>query len=115
MKDILARATSEPPKRPGAFASLCASVETIARRLLALEQRPLPRDGVDGLPGARGDVGAVGPIGPRGDAGPQGQQGPMGEPGLSAPVFSLGSELSDKEFSDRIYAAIGVRVQIGDN
>jgi hypothetical protein len=46
---VMARATSGPPKKPSPLAAVWTGMEALARRLLALEQRPVPKDG---LPGA---------------------------------------------------------------
>jgi hypothetical protein len=81
---VMARATSGPPKKPSPLAAVWTGMEALARRLLALEQRPLARDGRDGAPGRDGKDGAVGPrgeIGPRGEPGPAGKDGRDGAPG----------------------------------
>jgi hypothetical protein len=80
-KAIFARADGGPPRRrPSAILSLLNSVETIARRLLALEALPLAKDGAPGPAGADGKDGAPGG---RGEAGPAGENGRDGAPGVA--------------------------------
>ena len=77
------------PKGSSPLAMLAASVESIARRLLALEKRASPRDGVDGAPGA------IGPQGLQGEPGITGPQGVPGEPGAVGPAGATGRDGRD--------------------
>jgi hypothetical protein len=79
---IRALAVNDPPKKPdGPLMRLLGSVEDMARRLIALEARPLARDGRDGQPGRDGKDGVDGTHGPAGERGESGRDGKDGRDG----------------------------------
>lgn len=51
---VMKATNGPPPKKPGSFVALCMTVEALVRRVIAVEQRPLARDGRDGAPGLNG-------------------------------------------------------------
>lgn len=92
MTDPVNLARSPKPKS-SPLALLAASVETIARRLLALEQRPAAKDGRDGAQGPQGiqgERGLQGVAGEPGQRGEQGLQGPVGRDGRDGTPGAIG-------------------------
>lgn len=71
-----------------ALAPMQAEVKSLQAQIVALEARPLPKDGTPGpcgnagQDGAPGPTGATGPDGPAGTAGRDGRDGLPGVPGL---------------------------------
>lgn len=82
---IVNRAVTGPPdggKPPASpLAAIWRGIEAITGRLIALEARPLARNGIDG---AAGKDGKDGEPGARGERGEPGAAGPHSEPGKDA-------------------------------
>ena len=80
------RAVTGPPEggKPGKPASPLAAVwlaiETLTRRLIAQEARPVARNGIDGKAGM---------VGPQGERGERGEPGPQGEPGKDVDIDAV--------------------------
>lgn len=58
-------------------------VAPLEQRLKAIEDRPIPKDGKDGVPGEQGPAGERGADGSDGKDGAPGEQGPAGQPGAN--------------------------------
>jgi hypothetical protein len=123
-----------PERKPVAgLAAVWDGMTALARRLVAIEQRPAPRDGRDGLPGVQGKIGPkgdigepgprgepglsgdIGPVGPQGLTGERGEVGPRGEagqPGERGPEGSVGLRGPQGEFGP-IAGETGPRGQMG--
>lgn len=68
-------------KHTDALRDLADCIDHVARRVVDLEERPTPANGVDGLPGPAGERGLQGEKGAPGEPGPAGRDGAPGEPG----------------------------------
>ncbi len=62
------------------------SLDPIHSRIKALEERPTPQDGKDGLPGRDGERGEKGEPGPAGERGEKGEPGERGRDGMEGPA-----------------------------
>lgn len=101
---VLNLAPSEPPKRPNALTELYQHVTALARRIIALEQRPIARDGRDGVPGRDGKDG-VSVKGDKGDRGEKGEKGDRGEPGAD------GASVSAEDIAPLVAAEVARAIQ----
>lgn len=80
---ILARATGETPRPRSPLGAVWSGMEALARRLVALEAKPLARDGRDGINGRDGKDGLDGRAGDPGLPGKDGRNGIDGKDGAA--------------------------------
>jgi hypothetical protein len=91
----------QPRKPKSVLGATIEAVTVLARRVIALEQRPVPRNGIDGIqgipgePGAPGPQGEIGHTGPQGLAGERGEMGPQGIAGEAGPQGEAGPAGTD--------------------
>lgn len=101
---IFNRATKpapEPQKPKNETLSIWQGMTALARRLVAIEQRPVARDGRDGAAGRDGLRGEPGSQGERGEPGSQGEPGPAGRDGVDGRDGAPGRDGIDGKDADQ--------------